>query len=72
MDYFEENQNFRPQVDTFANNRNKKFPKFFEDASSEDWSEPLWINPPFDVFPRGVQKLKQSGAKAILIVPNWP
>ena len=24
------------------------------------------------LFPRVVQKLKQSGAKAILIVPNWP
>ena len=71
-DYFEKNHNFRPQVDAFANNRNKRFPKFYDDAWSRDWSESLWINPPFDVFPTVVQKLKQSGAKAILIVPNWP
>ena len=72
VDYFEKNHNFRPQVDAFANNRNKKFPRFYDDAWSEDWSEPLWINTPFDVFPRVVQKLKLSGAKAIFIVPNWP
>ena len=72
MDYFERNHNFRPQVDAFANKKNKRFPKFYDDAWSEDWSEPLWINPPFDVFPRVVQKLKQSGAKAILIVHDWP
>ena len=72
VDYFEKNHNFRQQVDAFANNRNKRFPKFYDDAWSEDWSEPLWINTPFDVFPRVVQELKQSGAKAILIVPNWP
>ena len=72
MDFFERNHNFRPQVYAFANKKNKRFPKFYDDACSEDWSEPLWINPPFDVFPRVVQKLKQSGAKAILIVPNWP
>ena len=72
VDYFERNHNFRPQVDAFADKKNKRFPKFYDDAWSEDWSEPLWINPPLDVFPRVVQKLKQSGAKAILIVPNWP
>ena len=72
VDCFEKNHNFRPEVDAFANKKNKRFPKFYDDAWSEDWSEPLWINPPFDVFPRVVQKLKQSGAKAILIVPNWP
>ena len=72
VDYFEKNHNFRPEVDAFANKKNKRFPKFYDDAWSEDWSEPLWINPPLDAFPRVVQKLKQSGAKAILIVPHWP
>ena len=72
MDYFEKNHNFRPQVDAFANKKNKRFPKFYDDAWSEDWSEPLRINPPFDVFPRVVQKLKQSGAKTILTAPNGP
>ena len=72
VDYFEKNHNFRPQVDAFANKKNKRFPKFYNDAWSDDWSEPLWINPPFEVFPRVVQKLKQSDAKAISIVPNWP
>ena len=72
VDYFEKNHNFCPQVDAFANKKNKRFRKFYYDAWSDDWSEPLWINPPFNVFPPVVQKLKQSGAKAILIVPNWP
>ena len=72
VDYFEMNHNFRPQVDACANKKDKRFPKFYDDAWSEDWSEPLLINRPFDVFPRVVQKVKQSGAKAILIVPNWP
>ena len=71
VDYFEKNHNFRPQVDAFAHKKNKRFLKFYEDARSEDWLEPLWIHPPLDVFPPVVQKLKQSGAKAILIVPNW-
>ena len=70
VDFFETNHNFRPQVDAFANKKNKGFPKVYYDAWSEDRSEPLWINPPFDGFPRVVQKLKQSGAKAILIVPT--
>ena len=72
VDYFEKNHNFCPQVDAFANKQNERFPKFHDDAWSEDRSEPLWINPPFDLFPRVVQKLKQFGAKAILIIPNWP
>ena len=72
VDSFEKNHNFCPQVDAFANKKNKRFPKFYENAWSEDWSESLWMIPAFDVLPRVVQKLKHSGAKAILIVPNWP
>ena len=72
VDYFEKNHNFRPQVDSLANKKNKRFLKFYDDAWSEDWSEPPWINPPFDNCPRVVQKLKQPGAKAILVVLNWP
>ena len=72
MDYFGKSHNFRPQVDAFANKKNKRFPKFYDDAWSQDWSGPLWISPPFDGFSRVVQKLKRSGAKAILIVPDWP
>ena len=72
MDCFQKNHNFGPQVDAFANKEKKRFPKFYEDAWREDWSEHLWINVPFDVFPRVVQKLKQSGKKAFWIVPNWP
>ena len=44
----------------------------YDDAWSEDWSEPLWIHSPFDIFPRVVQRLKPSGAKASSVVPNWP
>ena len=72
VDYFENNHNFRHQVHAFANKKNKRFRKFYDDAWSEDWSEPLWINLPLYGFPRVVQKLKQSGANEILIVLNWP
>ena len=72
VQYLEKNHNFRPQVDAFANKKNKRFPKFYDDAWSEELSEPLRINPSFDLFPRVVQKLKQSGAEASFIVPNWP
>ena len=72
VDYFEKNHNFRPQVDAFANKKNKRFRKFYDDAWGEDWAGPLEINPPLDAFPRVVPKLKQSGAKAISIVPNGP
>ena len=50
VDYFERNHNFRPQIYSFANRKNKRFPKFYDDAWSEEWSEPLWINPPFRRF----------------------
>ena len=72
MHYFGKDHNFRLQVDAFANKKSKRFSKFYENALSEEWSEPLWINPPFHVFPGVVEQLKQSGAKAIFIVANWP
>ena len=70
--YSKKSQSFRPQVDALANRKNKGFPKFYGDAWSVDWSQTLWINLPFDIFPGVVQKLEQAGAKAILIVPTWP
>ena len=36
-DSFEENHNFCPQVNALANKKNKRFPKFYEDAWSDDW-----------------------------------
>ena len=41
VDYFEKNHNSSPQVDAFANKKKKRFPKFYDDAWSEDWSEPF-------------------------------
>ena len=41
VDYFQKNHVFRSQVDAFANKTNRSFSKFYEDAWSEDWSEPL-------------------------------
>ena len=63
---------FDPKLMPLQTRRIKDFRSSMRMPWSEDWSEPLWINPPLDVFPRVVQKLKQSGAKAIFIVPNWP
>ena len=72
MDSFQRTHGFRPQVDASVNKTNKRFLKIYEDAWSKDWSEALWMNPPLDASSHVVQKLKQSGAKAILIVPKWP
>ena len=72
MDYFQKNHGFCPRLGAFANPTNRKLPKFYDDLWSENWYEPRWINHPFRFFHGVVQKPKQSGAKAIFIVPNWP
>ena len=54
-----------PERDAFANKDNKRFDKWYgegspegEDAFEKHWgSEVLWINPPFNMFPRILAKL---------------
>ena len=34
-------------------------------------SEVLWINPPFNMFPRVLDKIVQDEAHAVILVPKW-
>ena len=44
-----------------------------EDAFTKNWGkEPLvWMNPPFSLLDSVVDKIKNDGAQAILIMPQW-
>ena len=43
-----------------------------EDAFEKKWgSEVLWINPPFNMFHRVLDKIIQDKAHAVLLVPKW-
>ena len=49
---------FTPTVDAFASEKNKRFPKHWEDAFNEDWSsEILLANPPFSKLPDVLDKI---------------
>lgn len=65
-----------PTIDAFATKENKRFPRCWteeEDAFKQNWGkeELLWMNPPFDKFPQVLAKIKEEGARAILVVPSW-
>ena len=65
-----------PVLDAFATPENRRFPKFWDlkkDAFSQNWNEAgfLWVNPPFDVMDRVVEKLVQEKVKAIVVAPVW-
>ena len=39
----------------------------------KDWGrEDLWLNPPFSMMDRVVDKLRDDNAHAILVMPDWP
>ena len=68
-----------PERDAFATEGNKRFEKWYgegspegEDAFEKDWgSEILWINHPFNVISRVLDKIVKDRAHAVLIVPYW-
>ena len=70
----------RPTVDAFSSANSKRFERWWgpgsadgTDAFAQDWSrEVLWLNPPFSMFARVVDKLERDGAHAILVMPEWP
>ena len=71
----------RPEVDLFANRHNtkcRKFaswrtdPKSLGNAWDLDWSQwTTWINPPWEMIPRTLDKIKRDKATALLCVPVW-
>uniref|UniRef100_A0A7S0Z4Q6 Reverse transcriptase domain-containing protein n=1 Tax=Hemiselmis tepida TaxID=464990 RepID=A0A7S0Z4Q6_9CRYP len=43
------------------------------DAFTVPWgSELLWLNPPWELIPRVLFKLREERARGIIIVPHWP
>ena len=72
----------KPEVDMFASRLNHQFKPYVSwrpdpeacavDAFSQNWHNKfLYLFPPFSVLGRVVQKIREEGAKAILIAPHW-
>jgi hypothetical protein len=69
-----------PQVDAFSEADSNRFDRWWgpgspecSDAFERDWSqEMLWLNPPYSMYARVVDKLERDGAHAVLIIPEWP
>ena len=51
-EYFSRNHSFTPFIDAFANHRNRRFRRLFEDAWAQKWDKTLWITPPSMLFSR--------------------
>jgi hypothetical protein len=70
-----------PTRDCFANPENRRFEKWWgpgspegEDAFLQDWGPEkglLWMNPPFNIFPQVLEKVRRDQAHVIMIVPAW-
>ena len=70
-----------PEVDLFANSRNAKCrqyatwrtdPKSMGNAWDLRWNAfTAWINPPWELIPRVLEKIKTDKARALLCVPKW-
>ena len=74
--------NYRPQLDLFASRNNRKCKNFCSwltdllskgNAFQINWaSQPNWMNPPWELIPRALQKLKTDKATALACLPIWP
>ncbi|GIL68331.1 hypothetical protein Vafri_21527 [Volvox africanus] len=75
----------QPTVDAFADERSTKLPNFYSPTWSpnsagigtfaQPWGGPeqlLYINPPFQLMGRVVQKIREERANCVLVVPIWP
>ena len=70
-----------PDVDLFANSRNAKCGKYASwrtdprslgnawDLQWDKWT--AWINPPWELIPRVLQKIKTDKARALICLPKW-
>jgi len=46
---------------------------YARDGFSVDWGgEHLWLNPPWELIPQTLFKLRTEGARGMLIAPYWP
>ena len=73
----------KPNIDLFASRLNRQIavycswkpdPKaIFVDAFSIDWNVYYgYLNPPFSLLGRCVQKIREDGAECIVVAPVWP
>ena len=60
-------------IDSFSDEKNKRFPKRMQDAWVCSWAPPLWVwcNPPFSKFNEVVMKWLAEGARGIIVSPDW-
>ena len=69
----------RPEVDVFADKKNKKMARWFgpggevEDAFEVDWSQQglMWMNPPYSELGKTVRKIIKEKGSAIMVLPDW-
>ena len=66
----------QPIRDCFASAQNKRFAQFWDkddEAFTKSWSsgELLWMNPPFSMIPRVLEKIEAENANVVLIAPEW-
>jgi hypothetical protein len=66
----------QPDCDAFSSSTNKRFSTCWtlsEDAFQQSWAgRALWINPPWSVYEKVVEKLERERPTAICITPFWP
>ena len=70
------NQLYKHDCDAFATASNTQIPNaywtFEEDAFKQDWTgKRLWINPPWSLIDKVIDKLIQDQAVATIITPKW-
>ena len=73
--------NFHPNIDLFANRRNRQVKTFCSwradllskgNAFQISWSNyRCWLNPPWDIIPRCLQKVQEDKATALVCLPIW-
>lgn len=74
------NTKIDPQVDDFSLGPSKQCSRWWgpdspeaRDAFEVCWSNDiLWLNPPYSMMQRVVDKLREDQAHAILVAPEWP
>jgi hypothetical protein len=73
--------NYKPELDLFANRKNKQTKHFCSWRTDKDsmgnawdinWSTTKnWLNPPLELIGKALQKLKQDKATALCCLPIW-
>ena len=74
--------NFWPTIDLFASRHNRQLQRYCSwrmDRKSQgnalqlDWAkERGWMNPPWDLIPQCLQKIKDNKATVLCCLPHWP